>query len=421
MALAAAALFLLTQAPFIYRRVELGRLAAKIAELNARRAAADPLDPYADYKGVVHVHTFLGGHSGGGFAEIVQAAQSNRLDFVVMSEHPSQFFDTRRATLQGTHGGVLFVAGNETSESERDRFLTFGGDVSHATGQREGQSEPATQPPALSSTQAVIDRAKVSGDLVMIAHPETYQSWDSSSGYDGMEVYNLHADAKDVNRWLLFFDGLWSYRSYAPLLWTKLYDAPTENLRRWDQLTASGRRQRIVAVAGNDAHANVGFSLQELTGRPVWQLKLDPYERSFQVVRTHVLLERDQPLTRESLLTALREGHAYVSFDLLTDATGFRFTATDGTREKLMGDEVTLSTGGAVSLRVRTPLPCRVRLVRDGQTFDASKETEMNWQWMINGPGVYRVEAYLPQLPTPLSQKPWIISNPIYVRTDDGR
>ncbi len=30
--------------------------------------------------------------------------------------------------------------------------------------------------------------------------------------------------------------------------------------------------------------------------------------------------------------------------------------------------------------------------------------------------GSYRVEVYLPQLPGPVGQQPWIISNPIYVR-----
>jgi hypothetical protein len=30
--------------------------------------------------------------------------------------------------------------------------------------------------------------------------------------------------------------------------------------------------------------------------------------------------------------------------------------------------------------------------------------------------GAYRVEVYLPQLPKPVGNQPWIISNPIYVK-----
>lgn len=409
LALVFVVIFMATQAPFIYRRYQLGRLSAKIAELHAQRAI-DQAGADADYKGVIHVHSFLGGHSPGTLAEIIGAAQSNRLDFVVMTEHPSAHFDTRAATLRGTHGGVLFVDGNETSESAQDRFLTFGGSV----------TQPPFNTPAAasaSSSQAIIDSAKAAGQLVFVAHPETYTGWQTTANFDGMEIYNLHADAKNINRLSLIFDGLWSYRSYASLLWTRFYDSPDENLKRWDELTAQSGR-RVVAIAGNDAHANIGLSLQELTGRPILQLKLDTYERSFQVVRTHVLLPREQPLTRERLLSALAQGHAYVSFDLLSDATGFRFTATSGAEEKLMGDEITL-TAGETSLHVQTPLPSRIRLIRDGQLFSEEKQT-VSREWKIDQPGVYRVEVYLPQLPAPLNEKPWIISNPIYVRQELG-
>lgn len=391
---------LLSQTPFIYRRYKLGQLNAKIQELNAAREVRD--DPvYADYKGVAHVHSFLGGHSTGTFAEIERAAQANRLAFVLMSEHPSGDYDTRALTLKGVRGGVLFVQGSETSESAEDRLLTFGG--TSTTGDAA----------AVSSTQESINRAKAAGQLVFIAHPETFRSWRETSGFDGMEIYNLHADAKNINRLALFFDGLWSYRSYPHLLWTRFYQSPDANLRRFDELTAQEGRHKIVAIAGNDAHANVGLSLRQLTGKPILELKLDPYERSFQVVRTHVLVEREQPLSEENLLNALARGHAYVAFDILCDASGFRFHATNGAEQKLMGDEIALGSG--VRLGVETPVRSRIVLVRNGQVVSEAKEA-MRHEWTANEAGVYRVVCYLPQLPAPLDAKPWIISNPIYVR-----
>ena len=189
------AVALVTQAPFIYRRYQLGRLNAKIQELNSMRAA--DIDPaYADYKGAIHVHSFLGGHSTGTFAAITGAAQSNDLAFVVMTEHPSNDYDTRAMTLKGVRsGGVLFVQGSETSESDADRFLTFGGAATENT-------------VAASSTQEHINRAKAAGQLVFVAHPETFRSWREASGFDGMEIYNLHADAKNINRLTLFFLSL---------------------------------------------------------------------------------------------------------------------------------------------------------------------------------------------------------------------
>lgn len=391
---------LVTQTPFIYRRYQLGRLDAKIQELTRARAAdADAV--YADHKGVIHVHSFLGGHSTGTFADITKAARSNGLAFVVMTEHPSGDYDTRALTLKGVRDGILFVAGNETSESDADRFLTFGG---IATGD-------AVAP---SSTQEVIDRARAAGQLVFVAHPETFRSWRVAGGFDGMEIYNLHANAKHINRPLLFFDGLWSYRSYPHLLWTRFYESPQANLRRFDELTAGEGGRKLVAVAGNDAHANVGLSFQDLAGHTIFALKLDPYERSFQVVRTHVLMERERPLNEENLLSALASGHAYVAFDILCDASGFRFTATNGAEQKLMGDEIARS-GAGVRLRVTTPVRSRIQIIRNGQVVSEAQEVAVH-EWTTNEAGVYRVVCYLPQLPAPLDGKPWIVSNPVYVR-----
>ncbi|HEY0098133.1 MAG TPA: hypothetical protein VGB76_04170 [Pyrinomonadaceae bacterium] len=391
---------LLSQTPFIYRRYQLGRLEAKIRELNAaREVSPDPV--YADYKGVVHVHSFLGGHSTGTFAEIERAAQANSLAFVVMTEHPSNDYDTRALTLRGVRGGVLFIQGSETSESAEDRLLTVGGTTT------------AGETTADTTTQASVNRAKAANQLVFIAHPETFRSWRETGGFDGMEIYNLHADAKNINRLALFFDGLWSYRSYPHLLWTRFYQSPDANLRRFDELTAPEGGRKLVAIAGNDAHANIGLSLRQLTGKPFLELKLDPYERSFQVVRTHVLLEHAKPLNEENLLDALARGHAYVSFDILCDASGFRFTASNGAEQKLSGDEIELASG--VRLEVKTPVRSRIVIFRDGRAVSEAKEAARH-EWTAKEAGVYRVVCYLPQLPAPLDAKPWIISNPVYVR-----
>jgi hypothetical protein len=403
------ALFALTQAPFVYRRRQLSRLDAAIRSLNSQRAATDDAG-FADYPGAIHVHSFLGGHSTGTFAEVVAGARAAGLAFVVMTEHPSPYTDTRAATLSGPHEGVLFIPGNETSERERDRLLTFG--VPAAAAQPPEGSSPAAIPndDGVAATQRSIDRAKASGQLVFVAHPETFGGWQTARGFDGMEVYNLHADAANARPLTLFFDGLWSYRAYPHLLWTRFAQPPVENLRRWDEMIATGRK--VVAVAGNDAHQNVGLSLQHLTGRPIIKLELDPYERSFQVVRTHVILDRAQPFDTDTLLAALAAGHAYVAFDLLCDAGGFRLTADNGQGRKLPGDEIALGAG--VRLRVATPVESRIVLVKDGQPFDAA--TAARHEWTLTRSGVYRVECYLPQLGPPLAAQPWIISNPVYVR-----
>ena len=69
-------LLLLSQIPFAYRRYKLRRLSAGIQQLNYERHTPDP-NGFTDYKGVVHVHSFLGGHSSGSFSEIIAGAQAN--------------------------------------------------------------------------------------------------------------------------------------------------------------------------------------------------------------------------------------------------------------------------------------------------------------------------------------------------------
>src|SRR5919206_2241099 len=84
---------LVSQIPFAYRRFKLRRLNATIQQLNSQRTQQQTVG-FTEYKGVVHVHSFLGGHSSGTFAEIISGAKANQLDFVVMTEHTAKDFDT---------------------------------------------------------------------------------------------------------------------------------------------------------------------------------------------------------------------------------------------------------------------------------------------------------------------------------------
>ena len=81
------AVLLAIQVPFIYRRYKLGQLASKIAELDRARTAPAANSKFKEYKGIIHAHTNLGGHSTGSFEELIAAANANDLDFVIMTEH----------------------------------------------------------------------------------------------------------------------------------------------------------------------------------------------------------------------------------------------------------------------------------------------------------------------------------------------
>src|ERR1700752_5520564 len=104
-------LVILSQTPFVYRRHRLRRLNSAIQQLATQRVPQTNESNYVDYKGVIHVHSFLGGHSTGSFAELIAGAKANQLNFVIMTEHPQAAFDTASMTLNGIHEGVLFING----------------------------------------------------------------------------------------------------------------------------------------------------------------------------------------------------------------------------------------------------------------------------------------------------------------------
>src|SRR2546421_2163335 len=254
-ALALPGLLLLSQTPFVYRRYRLGRLSAAIAELNSQRTTAPPDERFDDYAGVFHVHSSLGGHSTGALADIVRAAKADRLAFVVMTEHPAPLVNTAEATLRGTHEGVIFIGGSELAASDGGRLFVV-----------PGLAPTDANPPL----QELVKRAKAEGRLAIVGYPEQVRDWNLG-GYDAIEVYNLYTNSKRISYSLLFFDGLWSYWSYPDLLFATFYARPDANLKKWDEINAAGQ-QRAYAVAGNDAHANVGLALQEQTGDKILEI-----------------------------------------------------------------------------------------------------------------------------------------------------
>lgn len=391
------AIFICSQIPFAYRRYRLGRLSVAIQEINSQRQSK-PGEKFVEYKGVIHVHSSLGGHSTGTFEAIIAAAKQDQLDFVVMTEHASANFNTAALTLKDVHSGVLFINGSEVAAPSQERLLIFPGD------------ETALMPDG-SSVEDLLARTKARSALALVAYPEAFKSWNAP-GYDGVEVYNVYTNSRAINPLVILFDGLWSYRSYPDLLFATFYARPAKPLQLWDDaIRVTGKR--LVATAGNDAHANVGLSLNDASGNTWVGFKADPYERSFRLVRMHLLLPAAEALNSSSLLQAFSAGHCFIGFDLFGDTSGFRFAASNGSEQRIQGDEI--SAGGGVTLSVFVPVSARVVLLKDGQVF--SDETGINEKnYAVSEKGSYRVEVYLPQLPGAAGQQPWIISNPIYVR-----
>jgi len=387
-------LLLLIQIPFIYRRFELRRLSRAIDRLSTERKPVEPNPGYREYVGVIHVHSFLGGHSSGTFSDIISAAQANNLNFVVMTEHVEKDFDTAENTLKGLHGGVLFINGNEMSSTDGERVLVVPGNNRVVAKEGTTYSE-------------LISEATGNGSLTIAAYPNDLKSVEAR--FDALEIYNVYTNARSISPISTVFDVLWSHRTYPDLLFANFYERPDAAIQKWDELLT---KRRISATAGNDAHANIGVSLVDSSGKTLIGLQLDPYSTSFHLVRMHVLIPRDKELSSASVLEALKQGHSFIGFDIFGDTTGFRFEVESSGGTKLQGDEILFRSG--TKLKVEVPLKARIVIRRDGQIV-SDEDGQFKKEFELKDKGIYRVEAFLPALGG-VGTKPWIISNPIYVR-----
>lgn len=327
-------------------------------------------DGYRDFKGVIHCHSKYSHDSHGSKEEIIRAAKKTGMNFLVMTDHPSP-----KAILRGIKGwndGILFLVGAELSQGGWGMLAL---DIH----QYIEQDQP---------TQPLIEEIKGQEGLAFVGHVEGVKSWHFE-GYDGLEVYNVHADLDGDHRFPMLLKAL-----FLPpnLFYASSVDRPSRNLARWDGLT---RERKVVAIAGNDAHANVKlfFGVAGTVGT---------YEQVFKIVSTHIL---SKELNRESLKEALEQGHGYISMDIFGDGTGFKFLALDGQRQVIMGDDIEWSP--SLELKAYSPGRGRIKLLRSGQLVHQVRGQLL--EYWVPGPGVYRVEVYR-------KGRFWLCSNPIYVR-----
>lgn len=388
------AVVLLAQIPFVYNRYQFGRLHDQINQLQTQRIENSNPN-FKDYKGIIHVHTAIGGHSTGTFDELIDGAAKNRLDFVVMTEHTSDLYDSSALTLRGKIGETLFVGGQEVATAT-DRFLLMDGSADAGKMNRVMPNDFLAQ-------------IHAQNKLAFIAYPEKHQDWNQN--FDGVEVFSLHTNAKKMPAFFVLFDALWSYYSYPELVLAKYFQRPDDNLRKFDEVTQT---RKSTLIAGTDAHSNIGFHLLgDDAGNKIVNLKIDRYETIFRAMRNHVLIEADKPLTQESLLQALKNGRVFIGLDVLGDPNGFSFTAENGADTKMMGDEIALSD--STNLKISAPQIARIVIFKNGEKISKqANAAQMNFP--VGEKGTYRAEIYLDALGAPFDRMPWIISNPIYVR-----
>ena len=330
---------------------------------------------YHDFVGVIHVHTTYSHDAHGKFEDVVRVANAQRLDYVIITEHNT--LQPLRDGKQGWHGMTLVLIGMEIS-TRAGHYLAL--NVTQEINRNK------------LTAQEIIDEVERQGGLGFIAHPYfkkgRWRDW-SVHGFTGVEAYNVAHDTLDENRLRL---ALWTLTAPEEPFYFSILDRPYDPLAKWDELIP--RHGRLTGIGSTDAHE---FHLLGM--------KFAPYEIMFQLIRTHLLVPSER-LSAEGVYDALRQGHAYLGIELTAQAKGFSFVAEQGGRTVgIMGDEVAFEPG--LRLSTALPAPAQLTLFQDGRQIAAT--TAAAWEYPVTEPGVYRLEAMR-------HNKPWIISNPIYVR-----
>ena len=389
------AVFLIAQIPFVYDLFKTRSLFYKIKELETSRVNSENPN-YNEFRGIIHAHTALGGHSTGTYEELLAGAVENKLDFVVMTEHTSENFDSSAIGFKGLQKGVLFVQGNEVSTLDDNRFLLIPGAAEAHSFNKKNADD-------------LIGAAHDSKRLALVTYPHRFKAWNTD--FDGIEVFSLHTNAKKMNPVFFAFDALWSYYSFPELTLANYFKRPDEHLQKYDEISAN---RKLTLFAGSDAHSNIGFHIfGDDAGNKIVNFKFDNYATIFRLVRTHILLEKEKPLTQENLLKAIKNGHCFTGFDVLSDTSGFNFTAENGVVSVIQGDEISPAKG--VNLKMNAPQKARFVIFKNGEKISESEQTN-EFTFEIQTAGTYRVEVYLDSLGSPFNKMPWIISNPIYVK-----
>lgn len=419
-------------------RLALPRLRAvheDVQKLRDQRVTLPARDGLRDLICVLHAHAEDSAHTGGTLPEMAADAHKAGISVILLGDHfrpPRDFMEERR---RGTNDGVLFIPGSEVR-----------GFLAHPM---SSMLDKMNQ-----SDREFVSTVTAGEGLLFLSHIEERPDYPME-GLTGLEIYNRHWDAKKdvaslVGLAAKLTDPLTvaeleeAVRLYPDALLAFQCDYPAVYLEKWD---AETRTRRLTGIAANDCHHNQIYlvkmvdeetvllgtnvdkddkmrritadlrpGIREMTrgrtpGDVLVRLDMDPYFRSFRNVSTHVLARGS---TEGSVRAALKAGQAYVAHDWMCEATGFDYAAVgaDGRRAGLMGGEVRLSRG--MVLTVKLPVRAYLRLLWQGQEV-ARADNQSVFTFPLEGrsTGAYRLEAWL-RLDGEL--RPWIFSNPIYVR-----
>lgn len=364
----------------------------KIADIN-----------YYDYKGVINVHSDLTIGSSS-INQIIRSAKNSKLDFMILTDL-NDF--SEKSLVEGYFEETLIMSGSKISYLD-SRFIVVPFQK-QVLGSNLGEAQV--------KLADLLSQEKSKDFLIILAHPfKMGFSWVGPlpQGLDGFEIVNLKSlshRAFDISK----LSPLWSLFIYpfnSALSFIRLFNEPTEELNLFDSSQESGQ---FSGFAGAEASARA-FPITD------YLIKFPSYQKTFEIFSNHVLLKSELTGNLKSdkakILTALKNGNFYLSFDMLGDPKGFKCIMEDRAKSFLIGSRVKLNK----NLKLKISLPQKPNyffetvIYRNGSRYETVNETITEIE--ISQPGVYRIQVRVsPYFPLPDATKwiTWIYTNPFYV------
>jgi len=340
------------------------------------------------YKGAIHIHTSYS-DGGGDMGEVVGAAKRAGLDFVIVTDHNS--LQARKEGWEGWHDGVLVVVGAEVSPQFRAHCVALG--VEDVEGLEELDEEE------------YLRRIRQQGGIAFMAHPlgrqlkllkfqwMHWQDW-LAPNVVGFELWSfMHDWITDVS-WL---NVVQSCRNPEQ----RIKGPSAEILAKWDEAT---QKTRLVALTSIDAHARA-FITKRFT--------LFPYEFLFRTTLSYVWCDAfsgNAEADIKKLYGGLTSGQTAGVYERLGSGEGLEFVCRNGSESVTMGHETQIN--GTCHMSVVSPQTAQITLLCNGRTIARATGREIETQLFT--PGVYRAQLTI-------DGRPWIYTNPIYIRDHDKK
>ncbi len=317
------------------------------------------------WRGDLHMHTV---HSDGDWtiAELLSSARNSGLDFICITDHNTA---SHHAEIDRLPKGSppLVLRGEE--------ITTYNGHT-NAWGLPSGAwldfRVRAGDKARMADIAAQAHRA---GALISINHPYALcggcaWSYDlAAQGFDGIEVWN----------------GTWDLTDELAL-------------GMWDKILQSGRH--ITAIASSDSHR---------PANPIGQ------------PTTHIAAD---DLSQAGLMNAIRQGHVYLTGEIVRPVVSFAAEAATGKRRSrlMIGDELRLRAGATIRFFITTeaaPPDATISLISQGQVIRRLTSASDARPQVLEIEG--QRDSYFRLEVRDKSGTMLALTNPIYVKIGTGR